>query len=82
MNIREKLRANRPEKVMIYLPIDKNKPETLYVGVNGKRYSIQRGKQVSVPWAVAQVIEQSEKSDLELMKKLRHMSDHPMVGML
>ena len=52
---------------------------TLLVSVNGIRYSIQRGKRVTVPWAVAQVIEQSEKSDLALMKRIEELSRNPYV---
>lgn len=78
-SIREQLREGRPDKVQISLPIEKSKPATLLVSVNGIRYGIQRGKRVTVPWAVAQVIEQSEKSDLALMKRIEELSRNPYV---
>lgn len=80
--IREILRAGRPEKVSIHLPIDRRKPDTLYVSVNGVRYSIKRGQTVTVPWIVAQVIEQSEKSDIEVQERMARLSANPFVSNL
>lgn len=76
-SIREQLRSARPDMVQITLPLEKSKPSTLLVSVNGLRYSIQRGKKVSVPWAVAKVIEQSEQSDLALSQRLEEMARNP-----
>ncbi|HIS00213.1 MAG TPA: hypothetical protein IAA74_01270 [Candidatus Excrementavichristensenella intestinipullorum] len=66
----------------IRLPLEKGKPEQLLVSVNAKRYSIQRGKTVEVPWAVAQVIQQSEASDRALALRLRALAEHPPVAVL
>ena len=37
--------------------------DDMFVAVNGRRYRIQRGEEVSVPRCVANVIEESEKQD-------------------
>lgn len=79
---REKLRAGRPEKVSIRLPIDRRKPDMLYVSVNGVSYSIKRGQTVTVPWIVAQVIEQSEKSDIAVQERMAKLAANPLVSYL
>lgn len=82
MTIREELRAGRPEKVTIKLPIDKSKPGSLLVSVNGVRYAIERGRAVEVPYAVAQVIEQSAASDEALEARIREMTENPNVQVI
>lgn len=82
VNLRQALRQARPATVSIRLPLEKGKPEHLLVSVNAKRYSIQRGKTVEVPWAVAQVIQQSEASDRALALRLRALAEHPPVAVL
>ena len=80
--LRQWLRRARPATVTVRLPLEKGKPEQLLVSVNAKRYSIQRGKTVEIPWAVAQVIEQSEASDRALALRLRALAEHPPVAVL
>ena len=81
-SIREGLRSQRPQTVMIKLPLDKSKPKSLLVSVNGERYAIERGKAVEVPYAVAQVIEQSAASDAALEERIRQMSENPNVQVM
>lgn len=49
------------DRVTVLLPRARpGEEETLFVGVNGKGYRIRKGVSVSVPRAVAEVLEQSE----------------------
>lgn len=61
----EKKQAETPEQektVKIRLPLipGVEKQEALYVGVNDRSWVIPRGKEMEVPWYVAEVIEHSE----------------------
>lgn len=80
--IRERLRASHPERVNIRLAADRGKPDSLLVSVNGARYAIKRGVSVEVPWIVAQVIAQSERSDAALEKRIARLTEHPAVSVL
>ena len=52
------------DKVTIKLFLDgKNYSEDVFVGINGRSYLIQRGVEVSVPYAVARVLEDSEQME-------------------
>lgn len=52
------------DKVTIKLFLDgKNYSEDVFVGINGRSYLIQRGVEVSVPYAVAKVLEDSERME-------------------
>ena len=56
-----KIKAEKPKTVKIKLPRlpGANANQDQYVAVNGKAYIIQRGKEVEVPVAVANVLELS-----------------------
>lgn len=82
MTIREALRAARPETVTIRLPVEKSKPKCLLVSVNGVRYSIERGKAVDVPWAVAEVIEQSVRSDEAVRERIERLVANPSMAVI
>lgn len=61
----EKKQTEAPEQektVKIRLPLipGVEKQEALYVGVNDRSWVIPRGKEMEVPWYVAEVIEHSE----------------------
>ena len=61
----EKKQTEAPEQektVKIRLPLipGVEKQEALYVGVNDSSWVIPRGKEMEVPWYVAEVIEHSE----------------------
>lgn len=47
-----------------------NYKDDVFVGVNGENYQIQRGKEVEVPWYVAEVLEHSERMDNETDQKI------------
>ena len=81
-SIREELRSRRPQTVAILLPVDRSKPGSLLVSVNGERYAIERGKPVEVPWAVAQVIEQSAAADAKVQERIARMVDAPSVQLI
>lgn len=48
------------KKVTIKLPLSRSEKEDVFVGVNGKTWMIQRGKEVEVPWYVARVLQRRE----------------------
>lgn len=52
----------KPGYVTVRLPKDKNEP-TVFVGLNGKGYTIQRGKDVEVPAGVAEILRNSMEAD-------------------
>ena len=53
--------AETTEKlVTIKLPLTKTEKDDVYVGVNGRTWQIQRGKEVKVPKCVAEVLRHQE----------------------
>lgn len=53
------------ETVVIRLFKDADKyAEDVFVGINGKSYLLQRGVEIEVPMAVAEVLKNSEQQDL------------------
>lgn len=60
----EALRKNRPatEKVRLFKDSGRYKGD-VFASVNGRRFLIQRGVEVELPYAVAQVIRASERQD-------------------
>lgn len=74
----EKIEAKAEEKddgmVTIHLFKDDDRYSApVFVGVNGDSYLIQRGMDVKVPKAVAEVLEHSIKQDAEAARKSRAM---------
>lgn len=58
------LRAKRPETETVKLFKDNGRYKgDMLVSVNGRRFLIQRGVEVTVPYAIARVIERSAKQD-------------------
>lgn len=49
------------KKVTIRLPLTRQLREDVFVGINGRTWLIQRGKQVQVPRPVANVLARREK---------------------
>ncbi len=63
------------EMVTVRLIRDENHRQPLFVGVNGKGYLVQRGKEVSVPKAVYEVIKNSldqEQAALDYMDSKKY----------
>ena len=57
--------ATAPKKenmVSVYVPKISGEDPTLFVGLNGKSWSIPRGKRVEVPADVARIVEESERN--------------------
>ena len=48
--------------VSVYVPKISGEDPTLFVGLNGKSWSIPRGKRVEVPADVARIVEESERN--------------------
>lgn len=71
----EGLRQNRPETVTIKLFKDNGRYKSdMLASVNGRRFLLQRGVEVEVPYAIAQVIDASIKQDEQaalLVSRLR-----------
>ncbi|MDO5112174.1 MAG: hypothetical protein Q4E65_07700 [Clostridia bacterium] len=58
------LRAARPEKETVKLFKDNGRYKgDMLVSVNGRRFLLQRGMEVEVPYAIARVIERSARQD-------------------
>lgn len=64
------LRAEHPPTVDIRIPVIKDNDRPLLVSVNGKTYSIQRGKTVTVPYEVANVVELSIAQDEKVIRMM------------
>lgn len=65
--------APDPMEVMVKIKLFKDSKEykdDLVVGINGKVYQIQRGKEVLVPLAVAEIIRTSQDMDTETANKI------------
>ena len=60
----EELRKNRPatERLRLFKDSGRYKND-VFASVNGRRFLIQRGVEVELPYAVAQVIRASERQD-------------------
>lgn len=64
------LRANRPEYVTIELPLpNDNEDVSIFASVNGRRVLVPRGKPVTVPIEIADVIRDSQKADMQARMK-------------
>ena len=55
-------KAGVPNKVKVFLPKIPGEENTVFVGLNGKGYQVPRGKQVEVPAAVAEILNNVEKN--------------------
>ena len=53
-------KAVKEETVRIRLPLTKKEKDDVFVGVNGRRFQIQRGKDVEVPAYVYEVLKHQE----------------------
>lgn len=63
-NMVKRLRAQRPKTETIKLFKDNGRYKgDMLVSVNGRRFLIQRGVEVTVPYPIAQVIRQSMRQD-------------------
>lgn len=60
--------APKEKMVKIKLPLTRAEKEDVFVGVNGRTYLIQRGKEVSVPASVAEVLQHSEEVLMQAME--------------
>ncbi len=69
------LRAARPESVSMKLFKDNGRYKSdVLASVNGRRFLIQRGVEVEMPYAIAQVLRASQKQDeqaAQLVSRLR-----------
>lgn len=52
---------NNPETMKsVFLPRISGEEDTVFVALNGKAWQVPRGKKVSLPLALAQILEESE----------------------
>ncbi len=69
------LRAGRAETVTMKLFKDNGKYKgDVFASVNGRRFHIQRGVEVEMPYAIAQVIKASEKQDEKAARLVSRLS--------
>ena len=54
--------AKKENMVSVYVPKVSGEDPTMFVGLNGKSWSIPRGKRVEVPADVARIIEEAERN--------------------
>lgn len=54
--------AKNEKMVSVYVPKIPGEDPTLFVGLNGRSWSIPRGKHVDVPADVARIVEESERN--------------------
>lgn len=50
------------EMVEIFVPLVSGEENSIFVGINGKGWTVPRGKKVQVPKPVAELIERSQKN--------------------
>jgi len=53
-------KAVKEKTVHIRLPLTKKEKDDVFVGINGRRFQIQRGKDVEVPVSVYEVLQHQE----------------------
>ncbi len=61
------------ETVEVILPFVPGEPDQVFVGLNGKGYSIQRGKSVKLPKPVYDIYLDSQRMKQEKQEKIRAM---------
>lgn len=61
------------EKVTVTIPYVSGEPDTVYIGLNGKGYTIQRGQEVELPKPVYDVYLNSQKMKQANQEKIREM---------
>lgn len=54
--------AKNEKMVSVYVPKIPGEDPTLFVGLNGRSWSIPRGKRVEVPEDVARIVEEAERN--------------------
>lgn len=59
-------KVTRPEKVKILIPWTSSEDRPLICGINGVNYSIPRGKEVEVPFEVAELIWDIQRREREV----------------
>lgn len=58
-----KKKSNEKDMVVVNIPLVKNEPDTLFVSVNDKTYSIKKGIDVRVPRFVYDLIVDNQEQD-------------------
>jgi len=61
------------ETVEVILPFVPGEPDQVFVGLNGKGYSIQRGQSVKLPKPVYDIYLESQRMKQEKQEKIRAM---------
>lgn len=60
--------------VELMLPLVPGEPDTIFVGLNGKGYTIQRGETVRLPKAVAAIIQDSQRAKQAQQARMRQLA--------
>lgn len=60
--------------VELMLPLVPGEPDTIFVGLNGKGYTIQRGETVRLPKAVTAIIQDSQRAKQAQQARMRQLA--------
>ncbi len=71
----ESTEPKRAERVSVMLPVAPGEADTVFVGLNGKGYTIQRGVSVMVPRAVADLINESQARKQAQLRRIRALEE-------
>ncbi len=63
------------EKEVVFIPKVSGEDENVWVGLNGKSWSIPRGKKTEVPRPVAEILYQSERAKEEQEKYIKQQQE-------
>lgn len=63
------------EKEVVFIPKVSGEDENVWVGLNGKSWSIPRGKKTEVPKPVAEILYQSERAKEAQEKYIKQQQD-------
>jgi hypothetical protein len=68
--------AEKPQDdtVEMMLPLVPGEPDTIFVGLNGKGYTIQRGETVRLPKPVAAIIQDSQRAKQAQQARMRQLA--------
>ena len=64
---------NYEERIPYTIPFDRNNNDAVFTGWNCRNFRIQRGVEVMIPRGVVEILEQSQKQDVDTWRKTQKM---------
>lgn len=62
-------KGGQADRVAVFLPVIPGEPDEVFVALNGKGYTIQRGTSVMVPVAIKDILDESQaRKQMQLMR--------------